>query len=46
MKKLLLVTAMLLSIGYAKAQDVVDDFNVGPYEVYYKGQGDVNFRQN
>lgn len=44
MKKLLLVTAMLLSIGYAKAQDVVDDFNVGPYEVYYKGQGDVNFR--
>ena len=44
MKKLLLVTAMLLSIGYAKAQDVVDDFNVGPYEVYYKGKGDVNFR--
>ena len=44
MKKLLLVTSMLLSIGFAKAQDVVDDFNVGPYEVYYKGQGDVNFR--
>lgn len=35
---------MLLSIGYAKAQDVVDDFNVGPYEVYYKGLGDVNYR--
>ena len=33
MKKLLLVTAMLLSIGYAKAQDVVDDFNVEPYEI-------------
>lgn len=44
MKKLLLYAAMLLSIGFAKAQDVVDDFNVGPYEVYYKGQGDVNFR--
>lgn len=35
---------MLLSISFAKAQDVVDDFNVGPYEVYYKGQGDVNYR--
>lgn len=44
MKQLLLVTTMLLSICFAKAQDIVDDFNVGPYEVYYKGQGDVNFR--
>lgn len=35
---------MLMSIGIVKAQDVVDDFNVGPYEVYYKGQGDINFR--
>lgn len=44
MKKILLVISMLLSISFAKAQDVVDDFNVGPYEVYYKGQGDVNYR--
>lgn len=35
---------MLLSINYVNAQNEVDDFNVGPYEVYYKGKGDVNFR--
>lgn len=44
MKKLLLVISMLLSINYVNAQNEVDDFNVGPYEVYYKGKGDVNFR--
>lgn len=44
MKKLFLIVALLVSIDIVKAQDVVDDFNVGPYEVYYKGQGDVNFR--
>lgn len=44
MKKLLLVISMLLSISYVNAQNEVDDFNVGPYEVYYKGKGDVNFR--
>lgn len=44
MKKLFLFATILMSIVIVKAQNVVDDFNVGPYEVYYKGQGDVNFR--
>lgn len=44
MKKFLLLVTMLFSLGAVNAQDVVDDFNVGPYEVYYKGLGDVNFR--
>lgn len=44
MKKVLFIVTMLMSIGITKAQNVVDDFNVGPYEVYYKGKGDVNYR--
>ncbi|NPD91726.1 hypothetical protein [Xylanibacter muris] len=28
----------------AKSQAVIDNFTVGPYEVDYKGEGDVNFR--
>lgn len=44
MKKFFFIAIMLMSIGCANAQDVSDVFNVGPYEVYYKGQGDVDFR--
>lgn len=44
MKKILLVISMLFCISYVNAQNEGDDFNVGPYEVYYKGQGDVNYR--
>lgn len=44
MNKSLTIFFMLLSIGCANAQERADDFNVGPYEVYYKGPGDVNFR--
>lgn len=28
----------------AKSQEVIDNFQVGPYEVDYMGKGDVNFR--
>lgn len=44
MKKLFLIVTLLMSIGILEAQEVVEDFNIGPYEVYYKGQGDVIFR--
>lgn len=44
MKKLLLVI-LLISWGITiKAQNSVENFNVGPYEVDYKGQGDINYR--
>lgn len=44
MKKLLFITCMLMSIDAIKAQEVRDDFNVGPYEVIYWGQGDIDYR--
>lgn len=44
MKKLFLIATILMSMGIVNAQDVVDEFNVGPYEVQYNGLGDVNYR--
>lgn len=44
MKQLLLATLFFVGVGVAKAQNTVENFNVGPYEVDYKGQGDVNYR--
>lgn len=44
MKKLLLFATMLLSASVADAQEVLDHFKVGPYEVDYRGKGDVNYR--
>ena len=34
----------LLTTTMAKSQEVIDNFQVGPYEVDYMGKGDVNFR--
>lgn len=44
MKNLLLVVLLTLGISATKAQSTVENFNVGPYEVDYKGQGDINYR--
>lgn len=44
MKQLFLIAAMLMCIVVVNAQDVIDEFNVGPYEVNYSGPGDVNYR--
>lgn len=44
MKKILLFLCSLLTATMAKGQEVIDNFIVGPYEVDYRGQGDVNFR--
>lgn len=44
MKKMLLVLCGIFAATMAKSQNVIDNFIVGPYEVDYKGEGDVNFR--
>lgn len=44
MKKLFLLVTMMAFVAMANAQEVLDHFVIGPYEVDYKGQGDVNYR--
>jgi len=44
MKKLLTLCVMLAGIITCQAQNVIDNFNVGPYTVEYNGQGDVKYR--
>lgn len=44
MKKIVLILCGMLVSTIAKSQNVIDNFQVGPYEVDYMGKGDVNFR--
>ena len=44
MKKIVFVICGLLAATIVKGQEVIDNFQVGPYEVDYMGKGDVNFR--
>lgn len=44
MRTFLLILCGLLTTTMAKSQEVIDNFQVGPYEVDYMGKGDVNFR--
>lgn len=44
MKIFFLILCGLLTTTMAKSQEVIDNFQVGPYEVDYMGKGDVNFR--
>lgn len=44
MKRLVFFLCGILAASMAKSQKVIDNFIVGPYEVDYRGQGDVNFR--
>lgn len=44
MKKLFVLFVMLAGILTCSSQTVIDNFNVGPYMVDYKGQGDVKYR--
>jgi hypothetical protein len=44
MKNILLAVLLILGISITKAQSRVENFNVGPYEVDYKGPGDINYR--
>lgn len=44
MKKLIILSAMLVGMITSYAQTVIDNFNVGPYIVDYNGQGDVKYR--
>lgn len=44
MKRFLLLSMLLISASLLSAQNVVENFVIGPYEVDYKGQGNVNFR--
>ena len=44
MKKILTLCVMLAGIITCSAQNVIDNFNVGPYIVDYNGQGDVKYR--
>lgn len=44
MRMFFLILCGLLTTTMAKSQEVIDNFQVGPYEVDYMGKGDVNFR--
>lgn len=44
MKRFIYFCAMVLGMITCSAQTVIETFNVGPYIVDYKGQGDVNYR--
>lgn len=44
MRTLLLMILFIVSINGGKAQNTIDNFYVGPYEVDYRGQGDINYR--
>lgn len=44
MRIFFLILCGLLATTMAKSQEVIDNFQVGPYEVDYMGKGDVNFR--
>lgn len=44
MKKILLLICYIVLAASSNAQEVLDNFNIGPYEVDYKGKGDVNYR--
>ena len=44
MRTFFLILCGLLTTTMAKSQEVIDNFQVGPYEVDYLGKGDVNFR--
>ena len=44
MRTIFLILCGLLTTTMAKSQEVIDNFQVGPYEVDYMGKGDVNFR--
>lgn len=44
MKKIVLILCGILAAAMAKGQDVIDNFEVGPYEVDYLGEGDINYR--
>ena len=44
MRIFFLILCGLLTTTMAKSQEVIDNFQVGPYEVDYMGKGDVNFR--
>lgn len=44
MKKLISLCVLLAGMITCHAQNVIDNFNVGPYVVDYNGQGDVKYR--
>lgn len=44
MKKLILTVSLFAGALMCEAQTVIDNFNIGPYEVDYMGQGDVKYR--
>lgn len=44
MKKFLLLICYIVLAASSNAQEVLDNFIIGPYEVDYKGKGDVNYR--
>ena len=44
MRTFFLILCGLLTTTMAKSQEVIDNFQVGPYEVDYMGKGDVNFK--
>lgn len=44
MRTFFLILCGLLTTTMGKSQEVIDNFQVGPYEVDYLGNGDVNFR--
>lgn len=44
MKHFFFLFAIIAGAITANAQTAVDNFNVGPYVVYYNGQGDVRYR--
>ncbi|MGN0230383.1 MAG: hypothetical protein ACI4BH_11300 [Muribaculaceae bacterium] len=44
MKKIVVMLCGILAATTVKAQVVIDNFQVGPYEVDYIGKGDVNYR--
>lgn len=46
MRTFFLILCGLLTTTMANSQEVIDNFQVGPYEVDYMGKGDVNFRLN
>lgn len=44
MKRIVLFICSFVVASLLNAQNVIDNFNVGPYEVDYIGKGDVNYR--
>lgn len=44
MKKIVFILCSIFAATAARSQVVIDHFSVGPYEVDYKGKGDINYR--